>query len=320
MSKVLIISGHPNSDGSNANRFILNTIKQSIDDVEIRYLDKLYPDFQIDVKREQDALIASDIIVLQFPFYWYSIPALLKKWIDEVFAYDFAFGTNGDKLKGKDLILSFTVGGPEESYDPLGYNHFSIEQLIYPLQQTAYLTGLNFIQPVYTHRMVYIEGVYNKLDDVQNRAACHAQKLLNRIGVQQKSVETQVKKFIKHWFANFDKLPDNSEFFTNHLSEEVILLMPEGEFTGHSGFRDWYQAAKATFQANCEHVVEQFTVNKKGVQSYHVELRVRLIAETYKDSQFQGKQISLLVNEHWELCIKESHHIEISRYVVDVVK
>ncbi|KZN33915.1 hypothetical protein N475_19405 [Pseudoalteromonas luteoviolacea DSM 6061] len=62
------------------------------------------------------------------------------------------------------------------------------------------------------------------------------------------------------------------------------------------------------------------TVNKKGVQSYHVELRVRLNVETYKGSQFQGKQISLLVNELWELCVKESNHIEISRYVVDVVK
>ncbi|KZN62197.1 NAD(P)H-dependent oxidoreductase [Pseudoalteromonas luteoviolacea] len=319
MSRVVVISGHPNSEGSNANSVILNELKRSVTELDVRYLDLLYPDFQIDVKAEQDALIDTDIIILQFPFYWYSIPALLKKWIDDVFAYDFAFGANGDKLKGKDLILSFTVGGPEESYDPLGYNHFTIEQLIYPLQQTAYLTGLNFNKPIYTHRMVYVEGVYNKLEDVQSRAASHAQRLIALIDELKSAPEVIIKKFIKQWFENFDVLPNDSALFTQYLSDDITLTMPEGEFIGHSGFRDWYKGARETFKPNCEHMVEQITVDKKGSQSYLVKLRVRLIAETFADSKLQGEKINLLVNELWELEVRAHNEIEISQYTVEVV-
>ena len=81
--------------------------------------------------------------------------------MDDVFHYGFAYGSEGDKLKGKKLIASFTIGGPAQSYDPLGYNHFPIAELLKPLQQTAYLTGMDLQAPVYSHGMVYIEGVYN---------------------------------------------------------------------------------------------------------------------------------------------------------------
>lgn len=181
MSNVLVISGHPNLASSNTNSLILRTVEQEVANVEIRRLDTLYPDFNIDIEAEQQALLNADVVVLQFPFYWYSVPALLKKWIDEVLAYNFAYGSKGDKLKGKDLVLSFTVGGPAESYSPLGYNHFSIETLIAPLQQTAYLTQMRFHQPVYTHGMVYIPDVYNTLEEVEARAASHATRLIAAI-------------------------------------------------------------------------------------------------------------------------------------------
>lgn len=181
MSKVVIISGHPNLSASHTNTLILDELSLQLANVEVRRLDELYPDYKIDIQAEQEVLIKADIVVLQFPFYWYSVPALMKKWIDDVFSYDFAYGAKGDKLKGKDLILSFTVGGPEESYDPLGYNHFEIEQMIRPLQQTAYLAGMNYTKPVYSHRMVYIPNVYNELSEVQGRAKQHADRLVLKI-------------------------------------------------------------------------------------------------------------------------------------------
>ena len=181
MSKTVIISGHPNLEQSYTNTVILEQLHSGLDSVEVRRLDALYPDYQIDIEAEQAALLSADVIVLQFPFYWYSTPALMKKWIDDVFGYNFAYGAEGDKLKGKDFILSFTVGGPEESYDPLGYNHFTVEQLVRPLQQTAYLAGMVYHPPVYTNRMVYIPGVYNKLEDVQARARNHAERLIDQI-------------------------------------------------------------------------------------------------------------------------------------------
>lgn len=177
MSKVVVISGHPNLDESFTNKVILDKVQQDVSDIQVRRLDSLYPDYKIDVEAEQQALLEADVIVLQFPFYWYSVPALLKKWVDDVFSYNFAYGSRGDKLKGKDFLLSVTIGGPEESYDPLGYNHFTIEQLLMPLQQTAYLAGMNYRKPIYTHGMVFIPGVYNTQEGVEVKAMQHGAEL-----------------------------------------------------------------------------------------------------------------------------------------------
>lgn len=103
MSKIVVISGHPDLEQSHTNRIILDSLQTSLNDVEVRYLDRLYPDFKIDIEAEQKALLPAETIVLQFPFYWYSVPAILKKWIDDVFSYNFAYGSKGDKLQGKTL-------------------------------------------------------------------------------------------------------------------------------------------------------------------------------------------------------------------------
>ncbi len=182
MSRIVAISGHPNLEGSVANRIIVEALESAGMDLEVRRLDTSYPDYAIDVAAEQEALVAADVIVLQFPFYWYSVPALLKKWVDDVLAYGFAFGSTGDKLKGKDLILSATIGGPQDAYGAEGYNRFSIPELMRPLEQTAGLTGMTFQDPVVTHDMVYIPDVYNKLEGVQARARDHAARLIERIG------------------------------------------------------------------------------------------------------------------------------------------
>ena len=324
MSNVLVISGHPDLASSNTNTVILDHLSQQLAapsyNLEVRRLDTLYPDFQIDVAAEQAALVNADIIVLQFPFYWYSAPALLKKWLDDVFSYNFAYGAEGDKLKGKDFILSFTVGGPEESYQPLGYNHFSIEQLILPLQQTAYLAGMNFVAPIYTHRMVYIPGVYNTLEDVQARATAHGQRVVSQIQQLSGSIDSNVSKFVNAWFADFDLLVAPPERFTTNLSEDIKMVMPDGEFIGHQGFRDWYAIARQTFKPNCEHIVEQLTVSEPNNDgSYVAELRVRLIADTFPESALQGENINMLVNETWQLSLTEAGDIKISEYLVDVV-
>jgi len=318
MSKVVVISGHPNLEQSYTNTVILEQLHTALDDAEIRRLDSFYPDYQIDVEAEQKALLDADVIVLQFPFYWYSTPALLKKWIDDVFSYNFAYGAEGDKLKGKDFFLSFTVGGPEESYDPLGYNHFTIEQLVRPLQQTAYLAGMNYHTPVYTNRMVYIPGVYNTQDEVQGRAREHAGRLLDAIAEVIESVDARIGKFVKRWFAEFDVLPEASDFFTSSLAGDVKWVMPDAEFKGHQGFRDWYAIARRTFKPGCDHQIEQISV-KETDAGYQLLLRMRLIAETFDDSDFNGETINMLVNETWNVTLDEQGEITIQEYLVDPV-
>lgn len=129
MNSVLIISGHPDLDHSVANREILNQLEKALPQAEIVRLDLVYPNYQIDVAAEQNRLLNADTIVLQFPFYWYSYPALLKKWVDDVFVYGFAHGSTGGKLAGKKLLISFTTGAAAEQYQPDGAMHHTVDRI-----------------------------------------------------------------------------------------------------------------------------------------------------------------------------------------------
>ena len=119
---VLVISGHPDHSQSVATSSILESLSQH-PWISIRKLETLYPDYQFDIAAEQAALLEADIVVLQYPLFWSSFPAILKKWIDDVFTFGFAFGDEGDKLKEKTFILSITAGATEESYSETGFNY-----------------------------------------------------------------------------------------------------------------------------------------------------------------------------------------------------
>ncbi len=313
MSKILVISGHPNLKQSHANQIILAQLQTGLKDVEIRHLAELYPNYQINVAEEQKALLVAEVIVLQFPFYWYSMPALLKKWIDDVFSYNFAYGARGDKLKGKDFVLSFTVGGPQESYAPLGYNHFTVEQMIRPLEQTVYLTGMKYHPPVYTNGMIYIPGVYNRLEDVQAKAMAHSERLLAQIRHICASPENRIAKFTTEWFSRFDRLEEDASFFLQHLSDQIVWSMPEGNFLNHQGFLDWYALVRKQFKPGCQHTIEQLEVQPHG-DGYEVSLRVRLLAQTYENSSFKGAVLNVLINETWQLTLDEGGKITIHTY------
>ena len=88
MKNVLIISGHTNLAASVANKTILETLNERLPEAEIVKLDELYPDFKIDVEAEQQKLLRADIIVLQFPLFWYSAPSILERWMEETFVTD----------------------------------------------------------------------------------------------------------------------------------------------------------------------------------------------------------------------------------------
>lgn len=176
MNHTVIILAHPNLDTSTANRIVAEQLGEH-PHAKIRHLDALYPDFKIDVEAEQQALLEADAIVFQFPFFWYSVPGILKHWMDVVLSYGFAYGTDGDKLRGKRFIVSTTIGGPTDAYQSGGYNHYPIPELITPLKQTANLTGMTWVDPILSHSMIYIEGVYNVKEEVEDRARDHAARL-----------------------------------------------------------------------------------------------------------------------------------------------
>ena len=68
---------------------------------------KLYPDFKIDVKKEQEKLVKADSIILQFPMFWYNAPALMRQWFESVLEHGFAYGSKGKALEGKKINFIF---------------------------------------------------------------------------------------------------------------------------------------------------------------------------------------------------------------------
>ncbi|WP_294265074.1 NAD(P)H-dependent oxidoreductase [uncultured Chryseobacterium sp.] len=175
----LIILGHPNIEKSLANRTILEELQNSDLDIEIRNLSALYPDYSINAKAEQEALLRHPQIVFQYPLYWYNMPAILKQWFDVVFEYQFAYGSKGDKLKGKDFIPSFTVGAPESEYHTLGEHHFRIYEFCKNLEQTAYYAGMNYVEPVCFHGTSVNAG-YTE-EDVKTKAGQQAKRLIQKL-------------------------------------------------------------------------------------------------------------------------------------------
>ena len=144
--KVLVLFAHPSVGRSEVNGPMARAAAAT-DGITLVDLYAEYPDFRIDVDLEQQRLLSHDVIVFQHPLYWYSTPAILKEWQDLVLEHGFAYGSSGDKLHGKIFLDALTAGGLEPAYRAEGYNHFTISQLLQPLEQTANLCGMTWLPP-----------------------------------------------------------------------------------------------------------------------------------------------------------------------------
>ena len=146
----LVILAHPALYRSRVNAALAAALRNR-NDVTLHDLYKYYPDFLIDVETEQKKLLAHPLIVLQYPMYWYSTPALLKEWLDTVLLHGFAFGRGGDQLHGKTLMVAVTTGGDPGAYQPGGMNRFTMTELLRPMEATAHLCGLTWAEPFVIH-------------------------------------------------------------------------------------------------------------------------------------------------------------------------
>ena len=149
-NRIMIQLFHPLIHQSRVNRRLAQAVT-GIEGVTVRHMYEIYPDFFIDVGREQDLLLEHDLIVWQHPFYWYSCPSLLKEWIDLVLEHGFAYGSEGRSLEGKRVLTSITTGGRKEAYDPDGRNRYSIRQLLAPFEQTTLLCRMEYLPPFVVH-------------------------------------------------------------------------------------------------------------------------------------------------------------------------
>jgi len=155
-AEILVIVAHPELDQSRANRRLLQAARALQRNsppgrLAVRDLYALYPDYLIDIAVEQAALKAAKLVVWQQPIRWYSMPPLLKLWLDDVLTFGWAYGPDGNALRGKDLWLVASTGGPEDSYRPDSYNRYFFDAFLPPYEQTAALCGMRFLPPLLFH-------------------------------------------------------------------------------------------------------------------------------------------------------------------------
>lgn len=110
-----------------------------------------------DIVLEQEKLRWADTVILQFPLWWYGMPAILKGWFDRVFVKGFAYDVrvNGRTLRygegnltGKRAMLVVTAGAREAGFGPRGVNG-ELNDLLFPLQHgTLWYTGMQVVPPL----------------------------------------------------------------------------------------------------------------------------------------------------------------------------
>ena len=139
--------------------------------------------FVPELKAEMDKLAWADCVIFQFPLWWFSLPAILKGWVDRVFAMGFSYnaGQSYEKgvFRGKRAMLSFTTGGPSATYGPEGKNG-RIEELIRHIQYgMLHFIGMDVLPPFIAYsasrvaaeqRQAYLEAYRERLVAIESTA------------------------------------------------------------------------------------------------------------------------------------------------------
>jgi len=149
MPGILVLVAHPDLARSRVNRALLDAARGAGAAVVDLYAQA--PDYLIDIAAERERLRDVRLLVWVHPIHWYGMPPLMKLWVDEVFAFGWAYGPGGDALRGRDLWLVTSTGGPEASYRHDGWNRYPFDAFLPPYEQTAALVGLRFLPPLVLH-------------------------------------------------------------------------------------------------------------------------------------------------------------------------
>jgi putative NADPH-quinone reductase len=126
------------------NRRRVKELEKNPDEFTVHKLYEIYPDEKIDCKREQALIESHSNLILQFPIYWFNCPPIMKKWLDEVFTYGWAYGSKGDKLKNRKVALAITAGIKKEDYTPQGRYHYTLEEILRPFEITFNYTNATY--------------------------------------------------------------------------------------------------------------------------------------------------------------------------------
>lgn len=143
MKKTLVVVGHPHLEKSVVSKHWLEAITGK---ATLRFLAEVAPlDKPLDIAAEQAVLEQHDRIILQFPLYWYSAPALMKRWLDEIMTFGWAYGQGGDKLAGKELGIAVSAGGAEVEFSSTGYQLYTLEEFMQQYEAVAAFVRMKWI-------------------------------------------------------------------------------------------------------------------------------------------------------------------------------
>lgn len=130
-----------------------------------------------DIAAELDKLLRADLIILSFPLFWFSVPAMLKGWIDRVLISGVCYGGkrfyDRGGLRGKRMLAAFTLGGPEHMFGPDAV-HGEIDVLLRPLLRgTFHYVGCDVLPPYIAWHVPYVKDEVRKtyLGDYRNYLA-----------------------------------------------------------------------------------------------------------------------------------------------------
>jgi glutathione-regulated potassium-efflux system ancillary protein KefG len=172
MSKTIVINGHRNPKDSVFGKALFESAL-TLPEVTGHTLITTYPDYKVDGEKERTLLDQHANVVLQFPFYWYSSPAIVKEWLDEVLSRGWAYA-GGQALAGKKLMLAVTTGGPEKVYQNGGANQFTMDEFLRPFEQTANMCGMKWQDPFVMFGVHYLDE-----NEIKKKCLSYQQKIQN---------------------------------------------------------------------------------------------------------------------------------------------
>jgi glutathione-regulated potassium-efflux system ancillary protein KefF len=142
MTQTLVLYAHPFPARSVVTGAMRNALA-SQPGVAVRDLYQLYPDFDIDVQAEQQAVLQADLIIWLTPVYWYSVPALMKHWFEQVLAHGWAYGHDANALQGKAAWWVTSAGADLQAYTPQGVHGHRFDDYAVSIERIATYCGMH---------------------------------------------------------------------------------------------------------------------------------------------------------------------------------
>lgn len=167
MKNTLVIVAHPNLDSSIINRRWVEELKKYPEQFTVHDIYKLYPDGKIDVEKEQQLIEAHQHLILQFPIYWFNCTPLLKKWLDDVFTYGWAYGSSSaKKLKDRKVGLAVSAGISQQDFAEDGRYRYSLQEILRPFEIT-----MNYVDASYQPFFAFYGAEHSPAPAVVNQSA-----------------------------------------------------------------------------------------------------------------------------------------------------